>query len=64
MVLVNGNPSVQPLENEGLYLRTALLATEPESDPAQPANTPADTKLQKNDCLFTPWSSMTFRRTI
>jgi len=30
VLLVNGNPSVEPLENEGLYLRTAMIATEAE----------------------------------
>jgi hypothetical protein len=37
VLLVNGNPSVQPLDNEGLYLQTAMIATDPsdetESDP-------------------------------
>ena len=37
VLLVNGNPSVQPLDNEGLYLQTAMIATTPseeaESDP-------------------------------
>ncbi len=37
VLLVNGNPSVQPLDNEGLYLQTAMIATElseeSESDP-------------------------------
>ena len=28
-ILVNGNPAAQPLDNEGLYLRTAIIATEP-----------------------------------
>jgi len=31
-ILVNGNPADQPLENEGLYLRTAIIATEPQLD--------------------------------
>ncbi|MBM4075958.1 MAG: VWA domain-containing protein [Planctomycetes bacterium] len=30
VLLVNGNPAVDPLENEGLYLRTAMIATEAE----------------------------------
>ncbi|MBC8356284.1 MAG: VWA domain-containing protein [Planctomycetes bacterium] len=37
VLLVNGNPSVQPLDNEGLYLQTAMVATDPseetEADP-------------------------------
>lgn len=51
VVLVNGNPAVQPLENEGLYLRTALLATEPEVEVVSSAETPADTKLQEERLL-------------
>lgn len=31
-ILVNGNPAAQPLDNEGLYLRTAIIATEPSLD--------------------------------
>ena len=30
VLLVNGNPAIEPLENEGLYLRTAMVATETE----------------------------------
>ena len=30
VLLVNGNPAIEPLENEGLYLRTAMIATEAE----------------------------------
>jgi hypothetical protein len=36
-ILVNGNPADQPLENEGLYVRTAIIATEPQLDAEQPA---------------------------
>ena len=32
VLLVNGNPSAQPLENEGLYLRTAMFSTVVQSD--------------------------------
>ncbi|MEO8494761.1 MAG: VWA domain-containing protein, partial [Planctomycetota bacterium] len=32
VLLVNGNPSVEPLDNEGLYLRTAMIATDPSKD--------------------------------
>lgn len=28
VLLVNGNPAIEPLANEGLYLRTAMIATE------------------------------------
>lgn len=30
VLLVNGNPAIEPLDNEGLYLRTAMIATEAE----------------------------------
>ncbi|MBP87070.1 MAG: hypothetical protein CMJ64_10200 [Planctomycetaceae bacterium] len=36
-ILVNGNPAAQPLDNEGLYLRTAIIATEPNLDVEEPA---------------------------
>lgn len=36
-ILVNGNPAAQPLDNEGLYLRTAIIATEPNLDVDEPA---------------------------
>jgi hypothetical protein len=29
VLLVNGNPAADPLENEGLYLRTALTPSHP-----------------------------------
>ncbi|MFV1967849.1 MAG: VWA domain-containing protein, partial [Pirellulaceae bacterium] len=35
-ILVNGNPAAQPLDNEGLYLRTAIIATEPNLDVEEP----------------------------
>ncbi|MDA1054282.1 MAG: VWA domain-containing protein [Planctomycetota bacterium] len=31
-ILVNGNPAAVPLDNEGLYVRTAIIATEPNLD--------------------------------
>ena len=47
ILLVIGNPSAKPLENEGLYLRTAMYSTAAQSDSAEdpettgPASTPA-----------------------
>ena len=47
ILLVNGNPSAKPLENEGLYLRTAMYSTAAQSDSTEdpettgPASTPA-----------------------
>ena len=47
ILLVNGNPSAKPLENEGLYLRTAMYSTAAQSDAVEesetavPASTPA-----------------------
>lgn len=41
-ILVNGNPAAQPLDNEGLYLRTAIIATEPSLDPIEPVEGEAE----------------------
>lgn len=52
VLLVNGNPAVEPLENEGLYLRTAMLATEPEDgrDP-EPTEETADESEETEDAF-------------
>ena len=34
VVLVNGNPAADPLDNEGLYIRTAMIATDTEVETA------------------------------
>jgi hypothetical protein len=41
-ILVNGNPAAQPLDNEGLYLRTAIIATEPNLDVVEPVEGDAE----------------------
>lgn len=42
VLLVNGNPAAVPLENAGLYLRTAMVATESDFTAAIEAETQAD----------------------
>ena len=37
VLLVNGNPSPQPLDDEGLYLQTAMVATDSEDEESDPA---------------------------
>ncbi len=36
VLLVNGNPSAQPLDDEGLYLQTAMVATDPSEEENDP----------------------------
>lgn len=52
VLLVNGNPAVEPLDNEGLYLRTAMFATdvgpdESDSPDAAEPNPKSDPKLDQ-----------------
>lgn len=52
VLLVNGNPSAEPLENEGLYLRTAMLATElQDQSESETGNEQEDELLQSEQQL-------------
>ncbi len=53
VLLVNGNPALEPLENEGLYLRTAMIATEAEPGDESHSGDAVKTDATKTDGMKT-----------